>query len=57
MLQQGLDMPGASPPLVYFKMLLSTQAVSRMSSDVIQETLRRARSIHGDAADALLQKR
>lgn len=56
-LQQGLDVPGASPPLVYFKMLLSTQAVSRMSSDVIQETLRRARSIHGDAADALLQKR
>lgn len=56
-LQAGLDLPGASPPLVYFRMLLSAQAASRMGGEAIQATLDRARAIHGDAADSLTKKR
>ncbi len=55
-LRAGLELPGASPPLVYFKMLLSAQAAARMGPDVIQETLDRARVYHGDEADSLTRK-
>ncbi|QDV05455.1 lipoprotein NlpI [Planctomycetes bacterium Poly30] len=56
-LQNGLELPGASPPLVYFRMLLAAQAGARMGGEVIQATLDRARAIHGDAADSLTQRR
>ena len=56
-LEKGLDHPSASPPLVYFRMLLSAQAAAQMGPDVIQRTLTKAREIHGDQADSLTKKR
>lgn len=56
-LQAGLDLPSTSAPLVYFKLLLSAQAASRMAPEEIQRTLDRAYAEHGDAAESLTRKR
>lgn len=54
-LSQGLDLPGASPPLVYFKNLLAAQAAAGADRAALEATVARARRFHGDAVNSLLR--
>jgi tetratricopeptide (TPR) repeat protein len=54
-LERALELPGAAPPLTYFRILLAVQASTGAGPASVKATVERARLIHGDEADTLLR--
>lgn len=54
-LERALELPGAAPPLTYFRILLAVQASTGAGKATVNATVERARLIHGDEADTLLR--
>ena len=52
--ETGLDQPGASPPMVYYKNLVAALTAVNADQAHLERIVARARKLHGAAADTLL---